>query len=153
MVAAAAMENKRREAAVEDNVRISIFWITPQFLVFGLSEMLTAVGLIEFFYKQSLKGMQSFLTAITYCSYSFGFYLSSVLVSSVNKITSRYSSSGHGWLGDNDLNNDRLDLFYWMLAVLSFLNFLNYLFWANWYSPCDDNKGEDHMGGDDEAIP
>ncbi|CAL1353782.1 unnamed protein product [Linum trigynum] len=153
MVAAAAMENKRREAAVEDNVRISIFWITPQFLVFGLSEMLTAVGLIEFFYKQSLKGMQSFLTAITYCSYSFGFYLSSVLVSSVNKITSRYSSLGHGWLGDNDLNKDRLDLFYWMLAVLSFVNFLNYLFWANWYSPCDNKGHEDHMGGDDEAIP
>ncbi|XP_059313487.1 protein NRT1/ PTR FAMILY 4.3-like [Lycium ferocissimum] len=133
MVSAALMENKRRIAAVESNETLSIFWITPQFLIFGISEMFTAVGLIEFFYKQSLKGsMQSFLTAITYCSYSFGFYLSSLLVSLVNKITS--NSSRGGWLSDNNLNKDRLDLFYWLLAVLSFLNFLNYLFWAKWYS-------------------
>ncbi|XP_060167547.1 protein NRT1/ PTR FAMILY 4.3 [Lycium barbarum] len=133
MVSAALMENRRRIAAVESNETLSIFWITPQFLIFGISEMFTAVGLIEFFYKQSLKGsMQSFLTAITYCSYSFGFYLSSLLVSLVNKITS--NSSRGGWLSDNNLNKDRLDLFYWLLAVLSFLNFLNYLFWAKWYS-------------------
>ncbi|XP_022861411.1 protein NRT1/ PTR FAMILY 4.3-like [Olea europaea var. sylvestris] len=132
MISAALMENKRRNAAVNSNKIISIFWITPQFLIFGLSEMFTAVGLIEFFYKQSLKGMQSFLTAITYCSYSFGFYLSSVLVSLINKVTSK-SSPGGGWLSDNNLNKDRLDYFYWMLAVLSFLNFLNYLFWAKWY--------------------
>ncbi|KAL3538474.1 hypothetical protein ACH5RR_001840 [Cinchona calisaya] len=135
MVAAALMENKRRDAAVNENKIISIFWITPQFLIFGISEMFTAVGLIEFFYKQSLKGMQSFLTAITYCSYSFGFYLSSVLVSIVNKITrSSHSSSGGGWLSNNNLNEDRLDLFYWMLAALSFVNFLNFLFWARWNS-------------------
>ncbi|WOG82538.1 hypothetical protein DCAR_0101703 [Daucus carota subsp. sativus] len=132
MVAAAVMEHKRRVAAVKYNEIISIFWITPQYLIFGLSEMFTAIGLIEFFYKQKIKGMQSFLTAMTYCSYSFGFYLSSVLVSLVNKITS--TSSNHGWLAENDLNNDRLDLFYWLLAGLSFINFLNYLFWAKWYS-------------------
>nr|XP_009631798.1 protein NRT1/ PTR FAMILY 4.3-like [Nicotiana tomentosiformis] len=128
MVSAALMENKRRISVVNENKTISIFWITPQFLIFGI----TAVGLIEFFYKQSLKGMQSFLTAITYCSYSFGFYLSSLLVSLVNKTTS--NSSHGGWLSGNNLNKDRLDLFYWLLAVLSFLNFLNYLFWATWYS-------------------
>ncbi|KAL0335313.1 UNVERIFIED_CONTAM: protein NRT1/ PTR FAMILY 4.3 [Sesamum radiatum] len=132
MISAALMEYKRRESAVKSHDILSIFWITPQFLIFGISEMFTAVGLIEFFYKQSLKGMQSFLTAITYCSFSFGFFLSSLLVSLVNKVTS--GSSGDGWLSDNDLNKDRLDLFYWFLAVLSFLNFFNYLFWARWYS-------------------
>ncbi|MCD7464595.1 hypothetical protein HAX54_053055 [Datura stramonium] len=135
MVSAALIENKRRISAVESNETLSIFWITPQFLIFGISEMFTAVGLIEFFYKQSLKGsMQSFLTAITYCSYSFGFYLSSLLVSLVNKITSNSSHHGGGWLSDNNLNKDRLDRFYWLLAVLSFLNFFNYLIWAKWYS-------------------
>ncbi|XP_050376991.1 protein NRT1/ PTR FAMILY 4.3-like [Argentina anserina] len=147
MISAAVMEQKRREAAVMSNKTLSIFWITPQFLIFGLSEMLTAVGLIEFFYKQSLKGrMQAFLTAVTYCSYSFGFYLSSLLVSLVNKITSSSSSTG-GWLSDNDLNRDRLDLFYWLLAGLSFLNFLNYLFWAKWYShstPSSSSSQQDH---------
>lgn len=132
MVAAALVENKRRNAAKGSNQILSIFWISPQFLIFGLSEMFTAVGLIEFFYKQSTSGMQSFLTAITYCSYSFGFYLSSLLVSLVNNITS--GSKGGGWLGDNDLNQDRLDLFYCLLAGLSLINFFIYLFCSRWYS-------------------
>lgn len=132
MVSAAIVENKRRTMALRDpNDNLSIFWIAPQFLIFGVSEMFTAVGLIEFFYKQSLEGMQSFLTAMTYCSYSFGFYLSSLLVSLVNKVTSK--SAHGGWLSDNLLNNDRLDLFYWLLAGLSFVNFFNYLFWSRWY--------------------
>ncbi|MQM16442.1 hypothetical protein Taro_049399, partial [Colocasia esculenta] len=131
MVVAALVEGRRRRLALGPaGERLPIMWIAPQFLIFGLSEMFTAVGLIEFFYKQSLAGMQSFLTAMTYCSYSFGFYLSSILVSLVNRIT----SSGGGWLSDNDLNKDRLDLFYWMLAALSLLNFFNYLFWSRWYS-------------------
>ncbi|XP_010912660.1 protein NRT1/ PTR FAMILY 4.3-like [Elaeis guineensis] len=131
MVVAALVEKKRREVAIGSNKLLSIFWIAPQFLIFGVSEMFTAVGLIEFFYKQSLYGMQSFLTAMTYCSYSFGFFLSSLLVSLVNKITS--SSSKSGWLSDNDLNKDRLDYFYWLLAALSLLNFFNYLYWSRWY--------------------
>ncbi|KAI5448722.1 protein NRT1/ PTR FAMILY 4.3 [Lathyrus oleraceus] len=131
MVSAAIMEKKRRDAALIRNETLSIFWIAPQFIIFGMSEMFTAVGLIEFFYTQSLKGMQTFLTSITYCSYSFGFYLSSVLVSLVNRIT---STKGGGWLHENDINKDKLDLFYWLLAALSFLNFLNYLFWSTWYS-------------------
>ncbi|CAO2141314.1 unnamed protein product [Urochloa humidicola] len=134
MVAAALVESRRRTTAGDGDL-MSIMWIAPQFLVFGLSEMFTAVGLIEFFYKQSLAGMQAFLTSMTYCSYSFGFYLSSVLVSLVNRVTASSSGDGGGgWLANNDLNKDRLDLFYWLLAGLSVLNFFNYLFWARWYS-------------------
>jgi hypothetical protein len=134
MVAAALVEARRRHAAADGHL-LSILWIAPQFLVFGLSEMFTAVGLIEFFYKQSLAGMQAFLTSMTYCSYSFGFYLSSVLVSLVNRITSTSADGNNGgWLANNDLNKDRLDLFYWLLAGLSILNFFNYLFWARWYT-------------------
>ncbi|VFQ88910.1 unnamed protein product [Cuscuta campestris] len=138
MASAALAEAKRRSAAAHHRSGgVSMFWLAPQYVVFGVSEMFAAVGLIEFFYKQPLKGMQACATAITYCSYSFGFYLSSVLVSLVNKITARRSSSGGGgggWLADNDLNKDRLDLFYWLLAALSLFNFLNYLFWSRWYS-------------------
>ena len=87
----------------------------PQFLVFAVSEMFTNVGLMEFFYKEASTGMQAFLTTLFYTSYSFGFFLSSVLVSLVNRITAR--GGRHGWLGDNNLNKDMLDLFYWKLAV------------------------------------
>ncbi|XP_062225717.1 protein NRT1/ PTR FAMILY 4.3-like [Phragmites australis] len=142
MVAAADVERRRRDAAA-DGQQMSVLWIVPQFLVFGVSEMFTAVGLIEFFYKQACAGMQAFLTALTYCSYAFGFYLSSVLVSLVNRITARHGGGG-GWLGNNDLNKDRLDLFYWMLAALSVLNFFCYLLCARWY-----NSGAD---GSDAAA-
>ena len=151
MLAAAMVENKRRRLAVDFGRRLPIWWIAPQFLIFGFSEMFTAVGLIEFFYKQSAGGMRSFLTAMTYCSYSFGFFLSSLLVSLINRITS--GASGGGWLGDNDLNKDRLDLFYWMLAGLSFLNFLNYLFWSSRYSRCPESSSSSSPArGDDSAA-
>ncbi|KAL6868326.1 hypothetical protein ACP4OV_015171 [Aristida adscensionis] len=151
MVAAALVEARRREAAAGagGGRLLSIFWIAPQFLVFGLSEMFTAVGLIEFFYKQSLAGMQTFLTSMTYCSYSFGFYLSSVLVSLINRVTS--SGDNGGWLANNDLNKDRLDLFYWLLAALSLLNFFNYLFWARWYSKSIETVQVAGVGGDGGA--
>ncbi|KAK8568818.1 hypothetical protein V6N13_106701 [Hibiscus sabdariffa] len=146
MVSAAMVESKRRVWASHDHHdgTMSIFWIAPQFLIFGVSEMFTAVGLLEFFYKQSSEGMQSFLTAMTYCSYSFGFYLSSILVSLVNKITA--SSSHGGWLSENDLNKDRLDLFYWMLAALSLINFFNYLFCSTFftYNPSSSAVGQHH---------
>ncbi|KAK9069662.1 hypothetical protein SSX86_011566 [Deinandra increscens subsp. villosa] len=151
MVSAALMEKKRRDSFVNNHHTLSIFWITPQFLIFGISEMFTAVGLIEFFYKQKLKGMQSLLTAMTYCSYSFGFYLSSVYVSLVNKITS--SSNHGGWLGDNDLNNDRLDLFYWVLAGVSLINFLNYLFWARWYNRSSNSSCKLHLHSTEQGFP
>ncbi|GKE83167.1 NRT1/ PTR family 4.3-like protein [Tanacetum coccineum] len=152
MVSAALMEKKRRDSVLNSGQVLSIFWITPQFLIFGVAEMFTAVGLIEFFYKQNLRGMQSFLTAMTYCSYSFGFYLSSVLVSLVNRITSR--SINDGWLGGNDLNKGRLDLFYWLLAGLSLINFLNYLFWARWYNnSCNrSSPGKKHFDSIEEGM-
>ncbi|CAL5031919.1 unnamed protein product [Urochloa decumbens] len=134
MVAAALVERRRRDAS-GDHRKMSVLWIVPQFLVFGVSEMFTAVGLIEFFYKQACGAggsMQAFLTALTYCSYAFGFYLSSVLVSLVNRVTAGHA--GAGWLGDNDLDKDRLDLFYWMLAALSVLNFFCFLLCARWYN-------------------
>ncbi|KAL8528884.1 hypothetical protein ACS0TY_006379 [Phlomoides rotata] len=143
MISAAAVEHKRRNS----NITLTVFWIAPQYLVFGVSEMFTAVGLLEFFYNRPSAGVQSrsFLTAITYCSYSFGFYLSSLLVSLVNKVTTSPHSTG--WLSDNDLNNDRLDLFYCLLAVISFLNFLNYLFWSRWYSRPDHDSGTLKLAG------
>ncbi|CAO2206178.1 unnamed protein product [Urochloa humidicola] len=146
MAAAALVERRRRDASVSvSGKKLSVFWLVPQFLVFGVSELFTNVGLMEFFYKQAAAGtMQAFFMALFYCSFSFGFFLSSVLVSLVNKATAKGGGS-RGWLGDNDLDKDRLDLFYWLLAALSVLNFFCYLLCARWY-----NSG--HGGSDDGAA-
>jgi peptide/histidine transporter 3/4 len=133
MAAAALVERRRRDASVSGGGRLSVFWLVPQFLIFGVSELFTNVGLMEFFYKQAAAGtMQAFFMALFYCSFSFGFFLSSVLVSLVNRATAR--GGRRGWLGDNDLDRDRLDLFYWVLAALSVLNFFCYLLCARWYN-------------------
>jgi dipeptide/tripeptide permease len=147
MAAAAAVELRRRDAA-GGGERVSVLWLVPQFLVFGVSELFTNVGLMEFFYKQASDGMQAFLTALFYCSFSFGFFLSSVLVALVNRVTAR--GGGMGWLGDNDLNKDRLDLFYWTLAVLSALNFCCYLMCARWYNSGGGDSSSDAADVDDK---
>ncbi|XP_054800035.1 protein NRT1/ PTR FAMILY 4.4-like [Prosopis cineraria] len=53
MVSSSLMEKKRRDQALNFNQKLHILWITPEFLIFGLSEMFTAVGLIEFFHNYS----------------------------------------------------------------------------------------------------
>uniref|UniRef100_A0A0D9VH37 Major facilitator superfamily (MFS) profile domain-containing protein n=1 Tax=Leersia perrieri TaxID=77586 RepID=A0A0D9VH37_9ORYZ len=134
MAAAAAVERmRRREKAV-----VSVMWLAPQYVVFGVSEMFTAVGLVEFMYSQAAAeegGARAFMTALAYCSYAMGFFLSSALVSLVNRATAGRGGGGEkGWLGDDDLDRDRLDLFYWALAALSGVNFCCFLLCARWYN-------------------
>ncbi|KAJ9676416.1 hypothetical protein PVL29_025103 [Vitis rotundifolia] len=51
---AATGREKEENFCIDSNRILSIFWIAPQFSSsIGLTEMFTAVGLIEFFYKQS----------------------------------------------------------------------------------------------------
>ncbi|KAG9459146.1 hypothetical protein H6P81_003654 [Aristolochia fimbriata] len=50
----------------------------------------------------------------------------------VNGATKNLTAS-KGWLKGNNINLNHVDLFYWLLAILSFLNFFNYLYWAKWY--------------------
>uniref|UniRef100_A0A1D1ZF76 Nitrate transporter 1.3 n=2 Tax=Anthurium amnicola TaxID=1678845 RepID=A0A1D1ZF76_9ARAE len=135
MATAALVEVKRRDAALDPtNPRlISIFWLSFQFGIFGIADMFTLVGLMEFFYSEAPAGMRSLSTSFAFLSLSFGYFLSTIFVDIINAITSRTSANRQGWLLGLDLNHSRLDYFYWFLAVLSCINFLNYLFWANWY--------------------
>ena len=105
---------------------ISVFWLGFQFCVFGMGDIFTLVGLLEFFYAESSAGMKSLSTAIAWCAIAFGYFTSTVVVTVVNK------ASG-GWLASNNLNKDKLDYFYWLLSVLSVLNFGFYLVCASWY--------------------
>ncbi|KAF9688440.1 hypothetical protein SADUNF_Sadunf02G0197400 [Salix dunnii] len=129
MAVAATVEFKRREAAENGNT-LSVFWLGWQYLLLGVSDMLTLEGMLEFFYSESPDSMKSICTALSWCSTSMGYFLSSLLVSIINSITGRL---GHEWLGGHNLNHNRLDLFYTMLCILNFLNMLNYIYWARKY--------------------
>ncbi|CAI0465363.1 unnamed protein product [Linum tenue] len=88
--------------------------------------MFTLVGLLEFFYSESSAGMKALSTAISWTSLAFGYFLSTVVVEVVNKVSG-------GWLESNNLNRDKLNYFYWLLSALSVVNLGAYLLCASWY--------------------
>ncbi|XP_050367013.1 protein NRT1/ PTR FAMILY 4.5-like [Argentina anserina] len=133
MAVAGVVETWRKSVAVKHNMvdsgeplPMSVFWLGFQYAIFGAADMFTLIGLLEFFYAESAAGMKSLGTAISWCSIAFGYFLSSVVVETVNKVSG-------GWLASNNLNRDRLNYFYWLLSGLSVMNFGAYLLCAWWY--------------------
>lgn len=132
---AGLVEVKRRDQAVKNPLEkpISVFWLSFQYGVFGVADMFAMVGLMEFFYKEAPSGMRSLATSFALLSLSFGNFLSTAFVNIVNVITEKATANKQGWLKGVGLNQNKLDYFYWCLAILSALNFVNYLYWASWY--------------------
>ena len=151
MAVAGIVETSRKSVAVEHNMvdsteplPMSFLWLGFQYAIFGAADMFTLVGLLEFFYAESSAGMKSLSTAISWCSLAFGYFSSTVVVEVVNKVTG-------GWLANNNLNRDKLNYFYWLLAGISIVNFGVYLACASWYrykKGGEVNQIENGGGGD-----
>ncbi|KAL3530051.1 hypothetical protein ACH5RR_009373 [Cinchona calisaya] len=137
-IAGMIVVKRRDQALLVPPKKISLFWLSLQCGVFGIAYMLVMAGLMEFFYKEAPKGMRSLATSFALISLSFGYFLSTALVSIVNSITKMASQSKQGWLEAPDLNQNKLEHFYWFLAILSLLNFANCLYWASWYKSKSD---------------
>ncbi|KAL0360024.1 UNVERIFIED_CONTAM: protein NRT1/ PTR FAMILY 5.10 [Sesamum radiatum] len=138
MVIAALIETKRLAVAVEygvvdtpkATVPMSVWWLAPQYLVFGVADVFTFIGLQEFFYDQVPTEFRSIGLALYLSIFGVGNLLSSILISIISKAT---SGDGHdGWFSDN-LNRAHLDYFYWLLAGLSAVAFAAYLYFAKSY--------------------
>ncbi|KAL0323089.1 UNVERIFIED_CONTAM: protein NRT1/ PTR FAMILY 4.6 [Sesamum angustifolium] len=133
MAVSGIIEKHRKTVAIKHNIvdspaplPMSVFWIGIQYSIFGVADIFTLVGLLDFFYAESSSGMKSLCTTICWCSFAFGYYTSTVAVNVVNKV-------GGGWLGSNNLNRDKLEYFYWLLAGLSMVNFGVHLLCASWF--------------------
>ena len=133
MAISAIMETRRKSVAVKNNMvdsydplPMSVFWLGFQYAVFGLADMFTLVGLLEFYHAESSARMKGISTGISWFSLAFGYFMSSLVVEVVNR------ASG-GWLASNNLNRDKLNYFYWLLSSLSTVNFVIYLGCASWY--------------------
>ncbi|RZB43053.1 Protein NRT1/ PTR FAMILY 4.3 isoform B [Glycine soja] len=144
MTIAGIIEVKRRDQGRKDPSRpISLFWLSFQYAIFGIADMFTLVGLLEFFYREAPVTMKSLSTSFTYLSMSLGYFLSTIFVDVINAVTKRVTPSKQGWLHGLDLNQNNLNLFYWFLAILSCLNFFNFLYWASWYKyKAEDNNSK-----------
>lgn len=135
MIIAALVENKRLQVVAENpktgSLTMSVFWLAPQFLIIGIGDGFTIVGLQEYFYDQVPDSMRSLGIAFYLSVIGAGSFLSSFLITVVDKITGRAGNTS--WFGKN-LNTSRLDKFYWLLAAVSTANLCVYVLIARRYS-------------------
>nr|XP_048323111.1 protein NRT1/ PTR FAMILY 5.10-like [Ziziphus jujuba var. spinosa] len=138
MVVAAVVEMKRLKVAKEYDlidkpsvtIPMSVWWLTPQYILIGMADVFTMVGLQEFFYDQVPNELRSIGLALYHSIFGVGNFISSILISTIDKAT---GGVGHdSWFSSN-LNRGHLDYFYWLLAVLSAIGFAAYLYVARSY--------------------
>ncbi|KAG8378484.1 hypothetical protein BUALT_Bualt08G0141900 [Buddleja alternifolia] len=138
MVIAALVEIKRLTTATkyglvdkpEAMIPMSVWWLAPQYLLFGIADVFTMVGLQEFFYDQVPNELKSIGLGLYLSIFGTGSFLSSFLISVIEKGT-----SGHGrdsWFSNN-LNRAHLDYFYWLLAGLTGVSMATYVYSAKSY--------------------
>ncbi|XP_047340617.1 protein NRT1/ PTR FAMILY 5.10-like [Impatiens glandulifera] len=135
---AAIVERKRLLTAFQyglidkpkETVPMSIWWLVPQYMLFGISDVFTMVGLQEFFYDQVPLELKSVGLALYLSIFGVGSLLSSLLISVIETITNR--DGRDSWFS-NSLNRAHLDYFYWLLDGLSMFAFIVYLYIARRY--------------------
>ncbi|KAL2897837.1 Protein NRT1/ PTR FAMILY 6.2 [Bienertia sinuspersici] len=126
MAAAALSELKRRsvltKATSETSVLpVSVFLLVPQFLLVGAGEAFTYTGQLDFFITEAPRGMKGLSTGLFLVTISLGFFVSSFLVTMIQKVTSSFGT-GEGWIGNN-INKGRLDYFLWTFVCVKLHKF------------------------------
>ncbi|KAI3912653.1 hypothetical protein MKX01_009623 [Papaver californicum] len=138
MVVAAIVENRRLNTALEfgliddskATVPMAVWWLIPQYVLSGLALVFTSVGLQEFFYGQVPNGLRSVGLSLFSTMFGIGHFLSVILISVIQKVTS--AGGQHGWIANN-INQAHLDYFYWFLAGLSVVELVAFLFFSKSY--------------------
>ncbi|XVF24455.1 hypothetical protein REPUB_Repub13aG0129500 [Reevesia pubescens] len=111
-------------------VPMSVWWLLPQYVLTGIGDVFTIVGLQELFYDQMPEEMRSIGAAAYISIVGVGSFINTAIISVVQMITSRH---GNVWLGDN-LNRAHLNYFYWVLAGLSAINLCVYMWIAKGFA-------------------
>ncbi|KAL9235608.1 hypothetical protein vseg_010353 [Gypsophila vaccaria] len=119
MVIAALTEEKRLRTP-----SLSIFWLLPQYILLGISDIFTVVGMQEFFYGEVPDKMKTMGIALYTSVFGVGSFLSALMISVIEFVTARQGTES--WFSD-DMTKARLDKYYWLLAVLSTVSLLVYV--------------------------
>ncbi|KAI9191290.1 hypothetical protein LWI28_014478 [Acer negundo] len=125
-------KGKSSETSTSTIIPMSAFFLLPQFIFVGIGNAFIYAGQLDFFITQSPKGMKAIGTGLFLTTLSFGFFVSTTLVTIVKKVTGR--NGRQNWLA-RGINDSRLDYFYWLLAVLSLVNLGFFLVCAIKYKP------------------
>lgn len=132
MLIAAFVEMKRLEISRKRNpfeherepqtVPLSIFWLLPQYILLGISDIFTVVGMQEFFYNEVPLQMRTMGFALYTSVFGAGSFLSALLI----YVIEMSSEGSRSWFSD-DMREARLDKYYWVLSISSALSLLLYL--------------------------
>ncbi|KAJ1296325.1 hypothetical protein BS78_01G291600 [Paspalum vaginatum] len=149
-MAVAALVERHRQATAEHGVTLTVFLLMPQFVLVGAGEAFTYMGQLAFFLRECPKGMKTMSTGLFLSTCALGFFFSTLLVTIVHKVTGHGGRGG--WLADN-LNDGRLDYFYWLLAVISAINLVLFTLAARGYVYKDKRLADAGIElADEEAI-
>lgn len=154
MVVSGLVEAKRIETARNNGlvdmpkatVPMNIWWLLPQYMLCGVSDVFTIVGMQQLFYDQMPEEMRSVGAAAYISVIGIGNFMSSGVITAVQGIS---ASRGNKWLVDN-LNRAHLHYFYWILAGLSAMNFCVYLFVAKCFIYKKFESESDQSGNEKE---
>lgn len=140
MVVAGLVEIKRRHTWEQGHVYdqvvngrhlsasyLNIFWQIPQFMLVGASEVLANITGLEFAYSQSPKHMKGVVMGCYMITSGLGSYITSLLVVIVR------SASNDVWYPSKDINQGKLENFFFLLALLMMVAFVIFLFVARSY--------------------
>lgn len=135
---AALVEMKRLEIAQESGlvnepnvtVPMSVWWLVPSYVLFGVADVFTMVGLQELFYDQVPSDLKSVGLSLYLSIFGVGKFLSSFLISVIEKATGGIGC--YSWF-DNNLNRAHLDYFYWILSALSVVELIMYMYYTRFY--------------------
>ncbi|PIN13442.1 H+/oligopeptide symporter [Handroanthus impetiginosus] len=138
VVIAAFVEKRRLSIAIQHGlvdlpkatIPMSVWWLAPQYMLYGIADVFTIVGLQEFFYNQIPGELRSIGLALCLSIFGIGNFLSSFLISIIERVTS--GNGRYSWFSNN-LNRAHLDYFYWLLAGLSVVSMGIYLYFAKSY--------------------
>ncbi|KAM1080946.1 protein NRT1/ PTR FAMILY 2.8-like [Malus sylvestris] len=134
MLVSGIVEEHRRKTALKHGSFISpvsFGLLLPQFVLSGLTEAFAAVSIMEFFTMQMPESMRTIAGAVFFLSLSVSSYLGSLIVNIVSKATQKKGETP--WLGGHDLNKNKLDYYYYIIAGLGVVNLAYFNFFARHY--------------------
>ncbi|CAN0926479.1 Protein NRT1/ PTR FAMILY 2.8 [Linum grandiflorum] len=150
MIVAIIMERKRRGLALKHGSfasPLSVFALSPQFALSGLIEAFAAIAVMEFLTTHLPESMRTIAGAVFFLSLSATNYLNAALVNLIHSIT---AGNGHRpWLGGRDLNQVRIDNYFFLIAALMVVNLLYFNFFSCHYLKLGAQK---NSGSVDEEV-
>ncbi|KNA23238.1 hypothetical protein SOVF_026680 [Spinacia oleracea] len=129
MMISALVERARWKASLQGEI-IHVYWLMPQIFIIGIGDGFSLVGLQEYFYEQVPDSMRSLGMAFYLSVTGIGSFVTTLLIIIVDYVTGL--NGRKRWIG-KDLNDSRLDYFYWLLSLIFVLNLCVFVMLAKNY--------------------